>query len=141
MGKPIAVILILSVVFYFVAFHAIEHRRNVKGPWQIEFSSDAAGIPALSISQPTLGIAHVQLVFETAKISETNLARLVRFDVPTTNVPFGNVLFLDTTFLPGTVSLEVFGHKMEFLPRTMLVDQKEIPWRSGETIRLSAAPH
>ena len=46
-------------------------------------------------------------------------------------VPFGQVLFTDLTYLPGTVSFEVFGHEVELLPRTLIVDRQEVPWKSG----------
>jgi hypothetical protein len=45
---------------------------------------------------------------------------------------------MDTTFLPGTLTLRAFGHEIEFLPRVMIIDHEEHPWKPGETIELRA---
>jgi hypothetical protein len=39
-------------------------------------------------------------------------------------------------YLPGTVTLELFGHEIELLPRVLIIDRKEHPWKSGTTISL-----
>ena len=49
--KHIAAALAIAVVFYFVGFSWIERRRAANGPWEITFRSDAAGVPALFISE------------------------------------------------------------------------------------------
>ena len=140
-GKPVAIILALSLVFYLITFHAIEYLRHVKGPWQLTFATDAEGAPTLSVSQPALKIADVRFSFDGVKLNQTNLHQLVLFDVTTsTNVPFGNVIYFDTTFLPGVVTLELFSNKLEFLPRTIVVNTNQVPWRSGETIRVPKLP-
>jgi hypothetical protein len=43
---------------------------------------------------------------------------------------------MDTTFLPGTLVFELFGHEIQLLPRVLTIDKKEQPWRSNETIAL-----
>jgi hypothetical protein len=43
---------------------------------------------------------------------------------------------MDTTFLPGTVTLEVFNHQVELLPRVLVIDRQEHPWLSESTITL-----
>jgi hypothetical protein len=48
-------------------------------------------------------------------------------------------VFLDTTFLPGTVALSLFGHEVQLLPRVLTIDKVEKAWRSGETISLQQA--
>jgi hypothetical protein len=56
------------------------------------------------------------------------------------DMPFGSCIFMDLTFLPGTLTFRLFGHEVEFLPRTMILDHEEHPWRSGEIISLEQAP-
>ena len=140
-AKPVIVVLLLSLLLYVVTFSAIEHRRRFKGPWQLAFATDSNGVPSLSVSQPVLNIAGVRFVFDGVQLSQTNLAQVVAFDVDKTNVPFGKVIYFDTTFLPGVVTLDLFGNMLEFLPRTMVVNTNQVPWKSGETIRLPAGSH
>jgi hypothetical protein len=51
-------------------------------------------------------------------------------------LPFGELLYQDPTFLPGTVTMRLFGHVVELLPRVLTVDKKEYPWQSGAVIQL-----
>jgi hypothetical protein len=46
---------------------------------------------------------------------------------------------MDTTFLPGTLTLQVFGHEIELLPRVLVVDLKEHSWHSFELLSLERA--
>jgi hypothetical protein len=84
-----------------------------------------------------MGITNLTFVFAGERLAQSNLASTVVFDSPKTNVPFGKVVFLDTTFLPGTVTFELFGHEIELLPRTLVVNLKEVPWKSGAIFKLS----
>jgi hypothetical protein len=43
---------------------------------------------------------------------------------------------MDTTFLPGTVTFELFGHEIELLPRVLMIDHEERPWLSNHPITL-----
>jgi hypothetical protein len=43
-------------------------------------------------------------------------------------------------FLPGTVTLKLFGHEIQLIPRTLTINQVERPWQNGETVVLQAAP-
>ena len=140
LGIQVAVVFGLSLLLYVIAFGWIEYRRHFKGPWQLNFATDSAGAPTLSVNQPALKIVDVRFVFDGIKLTNTNLPQLIRFDVSATNVPFGKVIYFDTTFLPGAVTLELFGHKLEFLPRTIVVDTNEVPWRNGQTISLPKPP-
>jgi hypothetical protein len=47
---------------------------------------------------------------------------------------------MDTTFQPGTVTFQLFGHEIELLPRTLVLDRQEHGWQSGEIIALNAPP-
>jgi len=133
---PFAIALLVYVVFYAV----IEHRRTVKGPWRVTFTSNASHQPALLIDQPALGITNAGVVFKD-QIFATNFAgKVLTFEQPRPvpfDVPFGKCLFMDTTFLPGTLVLDAFGHEVQMLPRTLLIDRKEQGWHSGTTLLIS----
>jgi hypothetical protein len=124
--KHFAAALVIAVVFYVLSFSWIEHRRTRQGPWEADFRSDASGRPALIIRQPALGIEE-KLVFAGETIAP-NLDVTRRFAEANTNAPFGRVVFQDPTFLPGTLTLEMFGHEVEALPRVLIIDKKETAW-------------
>jgi hypothetical protein len=50
------------------------------------------------------------------------------------DVPFGKCVFMDTTFLPGTLAFELFGHEIQLIPRVLTIDKQEQPWRSNVII-------
>jgi hypothetical protein len=31
-------------------------------------------------------------------------------------------------FLPGVVTMNLLGHEIELMPRTLVIDKKEVPW-------------
>jgi hypothetical protein len=125
----------IAVVLYVAGFGWIQHRRVFKGPWEITFITDGAGRPSLLISEPRLKISG-KIVFPGRQIASANLARMQRFDGAVTRLPFGEMIFQDPTFLPGTVTMRQFGHEIELLPRILIIDKKEIPWRAGQTVEV-----
>lgn len=135
-GKHLIFAFVLALVLYLGVFGLIQYYRNVKGPWHVTFQTDAEGRPSVSASQQQLNISNVSFVFPEVHIALTNFSSRVVFDSPITNIPFGKVLFLDTTFLPGTVTLELFGNEIELLPRVLVLNKKEIAWKSGATFPL-----
>ena len=128
--RHLAAAAVLAAVFYCAAFWWIEHRRVAKGPWEIVFRSDAAGRPSLRISQPALKISE-GLSFPDDQVARPNLAELVKFSEAATNLPFGEMLLQDPLYLPGTITMRLFGHLVEVLPRTLVVDQQEHAWKAG----------
>ena len=137
--RQFLIVFIIAAVAYAVLYSVIEKLRLRKGPWQVSFGENA-GVPTITIDQPRLGITNVTLVFEGRLVDRHPLqrppfrfseARPVPFDVP-----YGRVIFLDTTFLPGTVTMQLFGHEIEFIPRVLVLDHAERPWRPGEVIRV-----
>ena len=34
-------------------------------------------------------------------------------------------------FLPGVVTMNILGHEIELMPRTLVIDKKEVPWDSA----------
>jgi hypothetical protein len=133
--KHFALALVIAVALYIVSFGWIQHRRTFKGPWEITFATDAAGRPALDIAQATLKISQ-EIDFPSQRIAPIHPDRTVRFDEAVTNLPFGEMIFQDPTFLPGTVTMRLFGHEIELLPRVLIIDKKEVPWRAGQPIKL-----
>jgi hypothetical protein len=128
--KPVVLVFVAALALYGLVFYAIEHRRAVNGPWQVTFTTSTAGEPRVVVVQPRLGLSNITFSFPNAQLERPNITETVMFDRPITNVPFGKVVFLDTTFLPGTVTLGLFGHEIELLPRTLVLDRVEMPWQS-----------
>lgn len=133
---------VIAGACYVLLFFGIEHLRSRKGPWEVTFTSipsDTGPIPAVIAAQPELGISNVTLAFPTASLPEgfsphkwvAAEARTVPFEVP-----FGSVIFLDTTVLPGTVTMRLFGHEIEFIPRTLIIDHTAYRWLNGTNIFL-----
>jgi hypothetical protein len=133
--RHFAIAFAIALVLYIAGFGWIQHRRVFKGPWEITFVTDAAGRPSLMISEPMLRISQ-GIVFPGQKIAPANLTRVQRFEEAVTNLPFGEMIFQDPTFLPGTVTMRLFGHEIELLPRVLIVDKKEIPWRSEQKVEV-----
>ena len=132
--KHLGVAFGLALGLYLVGFTWLEHRRSRLGPWEITFLKDAQAAPRIVINQPALQIRDVQLEFPSAPEGVTSTNVQIRFDaahaVPFP-VPFGQCVFLDPLFLPGTVTLELFGHEVQMLPRTLSIDGVEQGWTSG----------
>ena len=136
--KQLALAFLIALVVYVAAYHGIEHRRNRNGPWLVTFTN-AASVPSVINTQPALDISRLSIAFPgQAALAITN--EPVRFDQPQPvpfDVPFGQCVFEDTTFLPGTVVFKLFGHEIQLLPRVLTIDRREYPWQSGRTISLS----
>ncbi|HWD93896.1 MAG TPA: hypothetical protein VG938_16315 [Verrucomicrobiae bacterium] len=131
--------LVIAVVVYAIFYAGIEHHRTRNGPWRVAFTNDLSGEPALLINQPKLAITNLQITFtgETNLIS-TNV--LMVLDTPQEvpyEVPFGKCVFMDTTFLPGTIVFDLLGHEIQLIPRVLTIDGKDIPWTSGAMIIVS----
>lgn len=130
---------LLAVICYAFFYHSIEHRRTRKGPWEITFTNDVNRNAALLINQPKLAITNAQIVFTDRPLPATVVPTNILFSEPHPvpfEVPFGKCIFMDTTFLPGTVTMRLFDHEIELLPRVLVIDRQEHPWLSGSTITL-----
>ncbi len=132
--RHLVVPLAMAVVIYVIFYTWIEHRRTRKGPWEVTFTNDASGAPALVINQPGLAITNLQITFpgETAH-TNTTLSFRTPQDVPW-DLPYGKCVGMDTTFLPGMIAIDLFGHEIQLIPRVLTIDQKEMPWVSNQTI-------
>jgi hypothetical protein len=137
--KTFAAVGLITLIVYIAVFSVVENRRRKNGPWELTFSQ-TDNAPALAINHPKLGLSNITIVFPEAAVP-TNLPQTIRFQhgqiAPAMELPFGKCLFLDTLYLPGTVTCEMFGHEIQILPRTMTIDRVEHPWSSGEKILLT----
>ena len=136
-AKPVLVGLLLAVAIYAGGFALDQHLRTRRGPWEVAFTTEPTGAPAIIINQRSLNIVNLKIVFLGEP--RTNAQGTVVFDVPQKPVPFGKVKFEDLTYLPGTVTFDLFGHEIELLPRTLYINRKAQRWGSNQGITLSPA--
>ena len=129
--------LALAVIIYAGGFWLDQHLRTHRGPWVIEFALAPDDSPLLVIHQDGLGIHDVRVLFPGEAVAGPSST--VRFDAPERPVPWGRVKYEDLTYLPGVVTLELFGHEIELLPRTLYVNRRERGWITGTNITLTAA--
>jgi hypothetical protein len=141
MVKRVSFVFVGALLLYVLAYGLIDYARTRKGGWQVTFRTDVAGIPTVAVSQPKCGINGVQFIFPDERVGLSNFTAKVVFDGPVTNVPFGRVVYFDTTFLPGSVVFDLFGHEIELLPRALRVDRREQPWQDNLVLHLRAPAH
>ncbi len=141
LAKQILLVFLVALVGYACVFNWIEHRRRKNGPWQVTFAALADGT-AIVVNQPALQLTNITIVFGGGS-APTNLPQTVRFEhgrAASFALPFGECVFVDAIFLPGTATCDIFGHEIQLLPRTLTIDGVEHPWRSGEKIFLPTPP-
>ena len=134
--KHFVIAFAIAVVVYVTFYGWIEHRRARKGPWEMTFTTNSAGAPQILINQPKLALTNFTIRFPGESIPITNLPAMLSFKEPRQvpyPVPFGRCIFMDSTFLPGTLTFQFFGHEIELLPRVLIIDHREYPW-SGEPV-------
>src|SRR5262249_4558778 len=109
--------------------------------WQVTFTNASTGQARIVINQPALQLSNVNVGFSEKVSPLTNIDSTLSFSQPRSvpyEVPFGRCVFMDTTFLPGTVTFQLFGHEIELLPRVLIIDHEEYPWHSNTNIALNA---
>jgi hypothetical protein len=127
--------LVLTVAGYAAFWSCDRHLRQRHGPWEITFDRAADGAPQLRVVQPRLGRA-ATITFAGESAGAAALPAVVAFDVPRRAVPFGTNTFEDLTYLPGNVTLQAFGHEVQFLPRTLVVNRREVAWADAAALVL-----
>lgn len=126
----------MALLIYAGFFSCDQGIRRRKGGWDVSFQTNSAGHAAIMVNQSALQLTNIQIVFVGE--SATNAGGRVVFDKPQQSVPFGKVKFEDLTYLPGSVAFDFFGHEVELLPRTLYLNKKEYPWKSGSAFELNA---
>jgi hypothetical protein len=135
--KILLVGFVSALVLYVLSFSFIQYRRTFRGPWHVVFLSDNNGTAGLLVTQSKLKISE-RIVFSGQKLSQSNVVHEFVFDDPTkSKVPFGEIVFQDLTFLPGTVTLHLFGHEVELLPRVLIIDKQEYAWKTGAVVSVT----
>ena len=133
--RHLLIAFVLAVGIYGVFFSCDQALRKRKGPWEVQFQTNAAGHAFITVNQPALGVTNVQVVFLGERAASTGR---VIFDRPQQRIPFGKTKFEDLTYLPGSVAFDFFGHELELLPRTLYLNKKEQPWAPNAVHQLSA---
>ena len=138
--KTVVLWFVAVLCLYVAIFYGIEYSNQRKGPWAVEFGNDASGAPWIAIEQPRLGISNVKIRFIAEAVSMTHAPQTVFFAHPfpalPARMPFGELIYEDLRTLPGVVTFNFFGHEVELLPRVLIADKREIPWKSGTAFDL-----
>jgi len=133
---------LLALGLYIFSYWFIESRRVADGPWRVTFQTNASGQTELIVRQDSLGLGPVHIRIEIASPNPPSTPHELVFDtarpVPF-EVPGGQCLFQDPTFLPGTVALEISGIQLQMLPRVLTIGTNEFPWKPDVTIVVDAA--
>lgn len=144
--KPVLGVFVITLILYLVGYNWIESRRHDKGPWKLTFMLQESGMPGILVEQAELGIKPVLIQFNVnsdflkeLKISDSDDSVLFELEKEEFELPFGELSYRDPTFLPGVVTLEVFGSTIECLPRTLIINQKELAWNSLETFTVDCS--
>ncbi len=137
-GRRLLTVFAVVLVCYVVGFQVSEWWRQRRGPWEVTFAVEGQGRVRVEVNQPHLGIAGVRLEWSVPNSPLPPGTNTVRFAQPADRerMPFGRVKFLDTTVLPGSVAMELFGNEVELLPRVLILNRREHLWCSGETLLL-----
>ena len=139
MFKQVVMVFAGALVLYVAAYSFDRHLRLKNGPWEVAFTAETNGDAAIVVTEPKLNVAGLKIVFGGEKTAATNLPGRVVFDAPAKRLPFGECIFDDLMYLPGTVTFNLFGHEIELLPRVLIINHQERPWTSGATILLTSA--
>ena len=134
--RHLAFAFVLALVIYAAFFTCDQRLRNRRGPWQVTFSTNSSGFPAIMIDQSHLGITNVQVIFHGEWLSNSIAPAKILFNKPQQPIPFGSVKFEDLTYIPGSVAFDFFGHEVELLPRTLYLNKVEHPWKAGAVFTL-----
>jgi hypothetical protein len=129
---------VIALAIYFTFYTGIEYRRTKNGPWRVTFTNEAK-LPTLIVNEPRLNISGLTIRFTRTSLPATNgvMSFAQPQEVPFP-VPFGDCIFEDTTFQPGTIVFKMFGHQIQLMPRVLTIDHKEYPWQSKQLISLAA---
>ena len=98
----ISITFVAALVFYLIAYTWLTRKQTAQGPWQVLFTNDAAGMPELVIQQTNRGLSNIHVRFVGETLSPTQKTGFVEFAKPQTPTPFGQLIYDDLMFMPGT---------------------------------------
>lgn len=141
--KHFVIAFVIAVAIYAISYSYIENRRTRQGPWNVIFSTEN-GVPTVLINEPQLHLANCKITFpgDAASNTNSNTNSTLVFERPQPvpfDVPFGKCVFEDTTFQPGTVVFNLFGHEIQLMPRVLTIDRQEFAWQSDKKFAVSKA--
>jgi hypothetical protein len=128
--KSVVLTFVCAVIFYAFAWSWLNKRQTGHGPWDVNFSTNSAGVPQLIIAQSSLGLSNVIVRFEGETLAPTNSTGVVSFRQPKAPTPFGRVVYDDLMFQPGSVAVDCFGHIVEMIPRAIILNSVSNGWRN-----------
>ena len=129
---------VATLFLYVTVYGACTAMKRRGGAWEITFAV-SNGTPALVIQHPLRLPQPVTILFPGEKPERTDLPITAVFNIPITNrMAFGPILHIDTSTLPGVVTLNCFGHPVEIFPRALSIDLVERPWIPGTNITVTA---
>jgi len=137
LSRHLLIAFVLALGLYVFGYWFIESRRVVHTPWQVGFQTHSEEHIELEVWQESLDLGPVTIRLKTPATNPPSARQEIRFDTPRPvpfDVPGGQCLFQDTTFLPGTVVLEISGIKIQMLPRVLTIGTNEFPWQKDSTI-------
>ena len=137
--KGLFAVFVGTLFAYVTVYGACTAMKRRGGAWELTFAL-SNDVPALVIRHPSRLPEPVTVLFPGEKPERMDLPITAVFNVPITNrMAFGPVLHIDTSTLPGVVTLNCFGHAVEIFPRALSLDLQEVPWVPGTNITLTAA--
>ena len=140
--RTLLLLFLAAALFYGISFFAIEHRRHRLAPWSVTFATNSTGAFELRLDHSQLGITNVTLLFPNSRPATNFSLQTLQFDRPRKvpfALPFGECVFMDTTFQPGTVVIRFDGHEIQLLPRVLTIDHREVPWQAGSNVSVLPA--
>ena len=133
---------LLSAVLYAGLYWFIESRRVAHGPWIVSFATNTIGVVGVQIRQESHDLGPVTIRFAAAQPSGSNSLSKIAFDSPKPvpfDVPGGQCVFQDTTFLPGTVVLKFGSTTVQMVQRVLNIGTNEFSWRAGMVIAVDVS--
>ena len=131
--RSVLITFIVTLLLYLCAYNSLQYLQTRKGPWEVTFAADDEGNPSITIYQPKLNISSVEILFPGERVARSNLSERVAFDKPRQPTPFGTVIYDDLMFQPGVVTMDLFGHEIELLPRTLIINKIQTSGTSSAT--------
>ncbi len=133
----LGLLFIAVLAFYTFAWRGMEHLRTRNGPWVVRFTSLTNDTATVTINNHKLGITNALLRFTGTGVP-AGTSEEITFDKVTVKPPFGKFFYQDLTFLPGVITMDLFGHQVELRPRNLAVGTNQIAWKQDLVIERAA---
>jgi hypothetical protein len=139
LAKHLTLVFVMALSLYVAVYSCDRHLRVRKGAWQVTFQQSTNGEPSITVQEPVLGITNVTILFVGESLPTNVPPTSVVIDIPRKPLPFGEIIFDDLMYLPGTVTFNFFGHIVELIPRALFINGREHAWRPNALYPLSPA--